>query len=104
MKIKNHRSTRSLRKNNKSRRQKRGGAPRHHEDENLRKAYRNIYDFNGDKDGPPTSYWLAEYLKDGDKDSDDYKKVEKINDMLLTGYKMMMKGYDEFEKLMEEDD
>ena len=24
--------------------------------------------------------------------------------MLLTGYKMMMKGYDEFEKLMEEDD
>jgi hypothetical protein len=24
--------------------------------------------------------------------------------MLLTGYKMMKKGYDEFEKLMEEDD
>ena len=95
---------RSLRKNNKSRRQKRGGAPRHHEDENLSKAYRYIYGYEGDKDGPPTSYWLAEYLKDGDKDSDDYKKIEKINGMLLEGYKMMTIAYDNFEKLMEEDD
>ena len=95
---------RSLRKNNKSRRVKRGGAPRHYDNENLRKAHRHIYEYNGDRNGPPTSYWLAEYLKDGDKDSDDYKKIEKINGMLLEGYKMMTIAYDNFEKLMEEDD
>jgi hypothetical protein len=94
MKIKNYRSRRSLRKNNKSRRLKQGGSPTHEADDNLNKAYRNIYNFSGD-----TSHWLSEYLKVGVKHNDDYKKIEKINDMLLTGHRMMKEGYDKFEEL-----
>ncbi len=95
MKIKNHRSRRSLRKNNKSRRLKQGGAPRHQADENLSKAYRNISNIRGD-----TSHWLSEYLKANEGSNDnDYKKIEQINDMLLTGHKMMEKGYAKFEEL-----
>jgi hypothetical protein len=46
---------RNLRKNRKSRRVKRGGAPRHNADDDLRKAHRYIYDYKGDKvpAGPP---------------------------------------------------
>jgi hypothetical protein len=94
----------NLRKNNKSRRVKRGGAPRHDADDDLRKAYRYIYDYKGDKDGPYTSHWLNEYLKVTGRNGDDYEKIEKINDMLLEGYRMMTIAYDNFEKLMEEDD
>jgi len=95
---------RNIRKNNKSRRVKRGGAPRHHEDENLSKAYRYIYGYEGDKDGPYTSHHLNNYLKDNEgSNDDDYKKIEKINDMLLEGHRMMSKGYDEFEELMDSD-
>ena len=90
---------RNIRKNNKSRRVKRGGAPRHHEDENLTKAHRYIYGYNDN-----TSHWLSEYLKDNEgSNDDDYKKVKKINDMLLEGYRMMTKGYDELEELMDSD-
>jgi len=92
---------RSLKNNNKSRRAKRAGAPRHHTDDKLSKAYRYIYQYDGDKDGPHASYWLNEYLKDNEgSNDDDYKKVKKINDMLLEGHRMMRKGYDEFEELM----
>jgi hypothetical protein len=94
---------RSLRKNNKSRRVKRGGAPRHHEDENLSKAYRYIYQYEGDKDGPYTSHHLNNYLKITGRPGDDYEKIEKINGMLLEGYRMMRKGYDDFEELMDSD-
>ena len=99
------RINRNLRKNNKSRRrsrEKRGGADRHFDDENLSKAYRTIYEKNGDANEPPTSYWLKQYLVDqAGNESDDYKKVEKINHMLITGYKMMQDGFAEFEELMQ---
>jgi len=100
-----NRRNRNLRKNNKSRRrsrEKRGVARGNFDDENLSKAYRTIYEKNGDANGPPTSYWLKEYLTDqAGSESDDYKKVEKINHMLITGYKMMQEGFDEFEELMQ---
>ena len=100
-----NRRNRNLRKNNKSRRrsrEKRGVARGNFEDENLSKAYRTIYEKNGDSNGPPTSYWLKQYLKDQTgSESDDYKRVEKINDLLITGYKMMQEGFDEFEELMQ---
>ena len=100
-----NRRNRNLRKNNKSRRrsrEKRGVARGNFDDENLSKAYRTIYEKNGDANGPPTSYWLNQYLTDqAGSESDDYKKVEKINNMLLTGYKMMQEGFDELEELMQ---
>ena len=93
---------RNIRKNSKSRRVKRGGAPKD-EDEALINARRYIYGYQGDKDGSYTSHNLNEYLKTTGRSGDDYEKIEKINDMLLKGYRMMTKGYDEFEEFMDSD-
>lgn len=89
---------RSLRKNNKSRRQKRikrGGADRHHEDPNLSSAYRYISDYS-----VHTAEWLKKFLKSGDNE-DDIEKVKVIRKMLVDGHQMMTTGYEKFEELME---
>ena len=82
---------------------KRGGAHRHDISKNLDNAYRNIYDKNGDDNGPPTSYWLDEYLKEIGEKNEHYKKINQINNLLKDGSKMMKKGFDEFEKFMDGD-
>ena len=88
---------RSLRKNNKSRRQKRikrGGADRHHEDPDLRNAYRYISDYSEN-----TAEWLNKSLQH--LEGDDAEKVKEIRKMLVDGRIMMTSGYDKFEELME---
>lgn len=82
---------------------KRGGAHRHDLNKKLDNAYRHIYDKNGDDNGPPTSYWLDEYLKEIGEKNEHYKKINQINNLLKDGSKMMKKGFDEFEKFMDGD-
>jgi hypothetical protein len=92
---------RILRKKQKQTLVKRGGAERHFEDKNLSNAYRSIYGYTGSDDAPDSSYWLNDYLQyNEDKESADYKKIKNINDMLITGYKMMSKGYKDFDDFM----
>ena len=82
---------------------KRGGAHRHDLNKKLDNAFRHIYDKNGDDNGPPTSYWLDEYLKEIGEKNEHYKKINQINNLLKDGSKMMKKGFDEFEKFMDGD-
>ena len=96
------RMRRSVRKNNKSKKNKlkkygvaRG--QRHLADPILENAYSYIYDYSDS-----TSVWLNNYLKDNDNDKDsvDYQKVKEINDMLVKGHKLMKLGYDKLEEFM----
>lgn len=105
MAIKNRKYTR---KNNKSRTRrrshvKRGGSQRHQNDKNLNLAYRLLG--RGQYDNVEGfSKHLNDYLKSNeDKASDDYTKIEQINDLLMKGHKKMTKGFDEFQELMDDD-
>ena len=101
MATKNRRNTH---KNNKSRRRshvKRGGSQSHQIDTNLNLAYR-LLGRNQYSNVEGVSRHLNDYLKsNGDKESDDYKKIEQINDILMKGHKMMTEGFDNFLNLME---
>ena len=93
------------RRNNKSLRRKRNnrvGAGRD-DDKNLRDAAtllgRGQYD-NGDAISESLDKYL---LSNPNKDSEDYKKVDKINNMLIEGYRMMKKSLDDFESFMNDE-
>ena len=92
---------RKIRKNNKSRKQKRekrGGATRHWEDDDLRMADNYANDNNGDT----VSFRLNEYLKKH-PNAVDFEEIKNIHDTILKGHQIITEGYKRLSKLMNAD-